>query len=665
MSPRIHASFLGLALASAALLPAAAPAQDESITLTLLHNNDGESSLAPLGYVVGEGEEETPLLVGGAAAFASVLSREIEAARQAGNSVLTVYAGDAFLASATLACSLPPQPPETPVYDAVAQALMPYDAHIIGNHEFDYGPDFLRRFIGEFAQSGREDHPFLSATLDFTGEPEWAGLIAEDGLIEGSASSGRVIGRSAVLADAGSGERFGVVGATTPALPTISSPRGVEVTPDLDAAVEAVQAEIDRLLEQDVDRIILVSHLQDIDNDRDLVSRLSGVDIAVAGGGDELLVSEDVEEEAQLLPGEDPGDVAGAYPQTQEDADGRTVYLVTTAGNYKYVGRIDATFGPDGEVTEIVAGETYPRRVIPGEQAGTEITDLGIEDAVASDPEIGRSVIAPVEACLAEFAATPLLRAEVVLNVARGGWDPFSLGVRSAETNGGNLVADAFIAAYDTYAEESRLPPREGEVVMAVQNGGGIRQNAGNMLPAGGQAGEAITRLDTLNVLPFDNTIVVVEDVSADQLKTILERSCEAVGGGGFLQVSGFRYTCDMTVEVGSRVRDVVYTAGTPDEEDDDLEIVDGAGQVVAGDLSARIVTNSFTADGGDDYPTFEEAGKARLVDADETAIFYEQALREYLESFPVAGEPALPTLGDDDPRYAEETGEGRITIGS
>ena len=47
--------------------------------------------------------------------------------------------------------------------------------------------------------------------------------------------------------------------------------------------------------------------------------------------------------------------------------------------------------------------------------------------------------------------ATPIARSEVVLNVTRGSADPFDLGVRSAETNGGDLIADSFLAAYDTY----------------------------------------------------------------------------------------------------------------------------------------------------------------------------------------------------------------------
>ena len=71
------------------------------------------------------------------------------------------------------------------------------------------------------------------------------------------------------------------------------------------------------------------------------------------------------------------------------------------------------------------------------------------------------SVLKPLQACLDAFASTPVATSEVLINVARGSTDPFVLGVRSAETNGGNLIADSFIAAYDRYAESTGLPPRD------------------------------------------------------------------------------------------------------------------------------------------------------------------------------------------------------------
>ncbi|MBX3029070.1 MAG: 5'-nucleotidase C-terminal domain-containing protein [Chloroflexi bacterium] len=640
--------------------PAAPPAGP--VTLTLLHNNDGESSLLPITYSVGDARETPiPLAIGGIAAFAAVTDREIADARSRGNSVVNVYAGDAFLAGATLACSLPPQPVDTPIFDAVAQRLLPYDAHVFGNHEFDYGPDFLERFVRTFASDGTPDQPFLSANLDFADEPGWADLVESSGIIDGAPVDGRVVARSAIVRDATTGEAFGIVGATTWTLPTISSPRQVQVTADLAATAAAVQAEIDALETAGIDRIILVSHLQDVDNDKDLVAALRGVDIAVAGGGDELLISDAVDESVQLLPGEAQAP-EGGYPTTQTGLDGRDVPIVTTAGNYKYLGRLDVTFDADGTVASIDTATSYPRRVIPDAQDGDQLAELDITDAVTPDAEQLTQVVEPVRACLETFASTAVARSEVVLNVARGNGDPYALGVRSGETNGGNLVADSYVAAYDTYAPTTGLEPRDPSkaLVVAVQNGGGIRQGAGNALPNGGDAPGDITRLDTLGVMAFDNYLVTM-DLSAADLKTVFERSCETLGGGQFLQVSHLAVTCDISAEVGSRVTDLRYTAGTP-ETDDDVALVDADGLVQEVDVPVRVITNQFTAAGGDDYPTFAATRPTSLTNASGEPVFYEQALREYLESFP-ADADGLPTIPATDPRSAQETGEGRITL--
>jgi 5'-nucleotidase len=655
------AASLSLAGSIAAQSPGA-PDLDGPVTLTLLHNNDGESSLLPIAYSVGDaGETATPLDIGGIAAFAAVTAREADAARALGNAVLNVYAGDAFLAGPVLSCSLPPQPADTPVYDALAQSLIPYDVHIFGNHEFDYGPDFLERFVRTFAGAdGLPDQPFLSSNLDFAQEPGWADLLETSGRIDGAPTSGRVVARSSIVHDPTTGAAFGIVGATTWLLPSISSPRMVQVTADLETTAAAVQTEVDSLLDAGVTRIILVSHLQDVDNDQALVATLRGVDIAVAGGGDELLLAQGVDPSLQLLPGE-AQEPAGDYPTIQQDLDGRAVPIVTTAGNYKYLGRLDVTFDADGEVEAIDPGLSYPRRVIPDVQADGVLDGLGITDAVTPDAEQQAQVVGPVDDCLDTFAETPVAGSEVVLNVARGNSDPFALGVRSAETNGGDLVADSYLHAYDEYAPSTGLQTRvDGTyLVVGVQNGGGIRQGAGNQLPQGGTAPGVITRLDTLGVMAFDNHLVTV-DLSAAEAQQMLELSCDSVGGGGFLQVADLVMTCDLTREPGSHAVDVRFTAGTP-ETDDDVVIIDAQG-VVQETLPIRVVTNQFTAAGGDGFDVLAARPATSLVNEASEPIFYEQALREYLATFPT-GADDLPTIPASDTRYASETGEGRITI--
>jgi 2',3'-cyclic-nucleotide 2'-phosphodiesterase / 3'-nucleotidase / 5'-nucleotidase len=655
MRTRFGVAAIALMLAAAIPLAGNAAAQDESITLTLLHNNDGESSLGTLEYGVGEA---ATLEVGGAPAFKAVMDREIAAAREAGNSVLTVYAGDSFLASAALACSNPEDPEATTtVYDALAQSQMPYDVHVFGNHEFDYGPDFLQRYIAGFAGEGATvDQPFISANLDFSGEPVFADLIDEDGIIEVPVADGRVIGGAVITTDAETGERFGVVSATYEDLPIVSSPRGVTVSDP----VSAIQSAVDALTEAGVDKIVFVSHMQGLEADQEIIAELIGVDVAVAGGGDELLVN-DV---TQLLPGEAAEDIFGSYPVYATDAEGKDVPIVTTAGNYKYLGRLDVTFDADGNLVGIDEGTSFPRRVIPIEQAQEGILEeLGVEDAVTSDQAIVGSVLDPLDTCLEELAQTPVAISEVVLNVDRGQYSPdddvFSPGVRSSQTNGGTIIADSFAASYDAHAGNVGLEPRSSDnLVVAVQNGGGIRQNAGPVLPVGGEPGDAITRLNTIDVLPFLNYVVVIQDLAAEDFAAALRTSCESRGGGGFLQVSGVSLTCDYSVPGEVALRDVVIEAG----DGSSVTLVDGQGNVDGSVGPIDVVTNNFTADGGDGYETFVPADKVTLRADDDAQITYERALREYLESFP-AGEDGIPVISGDDAAYANELSDGRITL--
>ncbi|MGB0389837.1 MAG: bifunctional metallophosphatase/5'-nucleotidase, partial [Ardenticatenaceae bacterium] len=151
---------------------------------------------------------------------------------------------------------------------------------------------------------------------------------------------------------------------------------------------------------------------------------LKRVDVAVAGGGDELLTNSSVPTNTQMLPGES-APIGGQYPIQVADADGRTVYLVTSVGNYKYLGRLDVEFDGNGEVASFNAQSSYPRRVIPTSDAATA---LGVSDAVAMDAGIVSSVNDPVQQCLQDLENTAIARTEVSLNVSRA-------SVRGSESN--------------------------------------------------------------------------------------------------------------------------------------------------------------------------------------------------------------------------------------
>ena len=660
---KISSLSITLALVTTQLLtinlvsPANAAEPKTPVTLTLMHNNDGESSLgADAIYKTKSGD----LKVGSTSAFATVFDREIADARQMGNAVLSVYAGDSFLPSKNMICSEPGDPKsQKPVLDAVAQAQMPYDVHILGNHEFDYGTGFLSRYIKAFGANGKRKHPFISGNLDFSKNSDLKSMVGKNTLSSGAIANGKVLGRSYVHTDPVTKHRFGVVSAVTWGLRTISSPGSVKLTTnDLQSTAKAVQAQIDTLQRMGINKIILVSHLQAASNDKELVALLKGVDIAVAGGGDELLQNSAIEDAVELIPGESTP--VGEYPTMLADKAGNEVPLVTTSGNYKYLGRADLFFDEKGNLDAVNPLTSYPRRVVP---VSTVSTAAGITDAVTPKESIVKSVDTPLTACLAGFTA-PIAASNIVFNTDRG--SATVLGVRTAETNGGNLVADAFVYSYNQRYEKAGLPkPSTTTPLVGVQNGGGIRQNPAIVLPVTGKVGE-ITRGNTFDLLPFGNTLVAVTNVSPKELKEIFERSCSisTSGGGQFLQISGMKVVClrngtaqvvstpasgatvgSITTE-GTRVKSITLTDG---------RAIVSNGALVAGAPSVTMVTNNFTADGGDNYPALAALKKSAF------GIDYEVSLYEYLRTFP-AGAAGLATIPDTDARYKAVTGEGRFT---
>ncbi|MGH2736290.1 MAG: bifunctional metallophosphatase/5'-nucleotidase, partial [Actinomycetota bacterium] len=409
------------------------------------------------------------------------------------------------------------------------------------------------------------------------------------------------------------GERIGVVGATTPALPTISSPRNVVVDEDV---AGNIQEEVDALSDRGIDKVILISHLQSVEEDRALAGMLRNVDIMIAGGGDELLANEgDV-----LVPGDEgededgdgvPDNIFGPYPLIEEDANGREVPIVTTPGNYKYVGALKVGFNRRGRVIRIQKSSGL-QRVAGGDQP----------DAVDPNGRIQRWVVEPVTEALAQLAATVVATTEVPLNGVR-------LNVRTEETNLGNLIADAFLTQADKLNESFGAPQPD----IAIQNGGGIRNDS--VIPAGD-----LTELDTFDMLPFGNFLAISEDVDPALFLAQLEQcvsNIEAVDGR-FCQVSGFSFTYDLQAPAGQRVISA--------ELDDGTVMVAGGEVAPTAEPLLNIAMSAFSANGGDGYPV----GSQPFTTLGQTD---QQTLRDFL----VDDLGGVVTAAD-----YPAAGEGRIT---
>jgi len=603
---RIALSGLTAALCTTAVTtPTPAQARDgaslarPAFTLTILHNNDGESSLLPTGRDTdGDGTEDT--LFGGIARF----QRKVDTLRflsffgtwdrgeSFNRAVVLLNSGDNYLPGTTFQAS---QQEGAPFFDGIAAALLRYDALAIGNHEFDFGPATLRRFVETVRNA-----PFVSANLDLSNEPALADLAGSRILKSTIVQAGR--------------ERIGVVGLTTTALPTISSPGGVAVLTDL---AGLAQTEIDRLTRHGVDIIVLQSHLQGLESEKALVGSLRDVDVVIGGGGDEVLA----DEETELFPG-DADNVFGEYPQIALDLDGRQVPVVTTPGNYRYVGQLQLTFDRRGEILSIDRGDSGIRLV----------TDRGPE-------AVGESLIQkvlverPVADFEAELAATLIGTSEIDLDCERN-------EVRGGENNCGNLIADAHLATARARAADFGLDLPQ----IALQNGGGIRGEVD-------QLAGPISIADTFRLQPFGNFVAIAEGVPGETLRQIIEEGAirlPASGDGGFVHVSeGTTLVIDTSfparvadqntgvqISPGERVRTLVLADGT-------VVVAEGVTQDVTVDVAAL----NFSLNGGDAFPAVPNV----TVGATD-----QQSLQGFIENElgGVAGAADYP-----------RGGEGRITI--
>jgi 5'-nucleotidase len=532
-------------------------------SLTVLHNNDGESRLVAAG---------TGALAnfGGAAHFKTVSDSLKRRANNTGSDFIMLSAGDNSLAGTAFAASTN----SGISFDGVALDSLNYDAIVLGNHDFDFGPDTLAKLITTVQNP---TVPFISANLDFTNEAVLQNLVNQNR-----------IAKSVVIQRRG--ERIGVIGATTERLAAISSPRNVIVN----QVRPAVQAEAAALRSQGVNKIILVSHLQSVTEDSLLISQLTNadsIDIAIAGGGSEVLANP-----GTLLV---PGDVIrGPYPTTFRNANNTPIPVITAQGDYRYVGRLSIEFDGNGNLVSIDTANSGPVRV-------SRIAP----DAVQPEPGLFQNVVTPVANFQAQLAATVLGVSQVALDGRRS-------AIRTRETNQGNLLADAHLA------EARRLAPNFGLPLPAValQNSGGIRND--NVIAAGN-----ITAQNTFDIAPFLNFLSIVPNVPRAQFKEILENAYSRIANvdGRFAQIAGMRVVLGLNttlyppriqvdttgLAVGGREGERVREAVILSQSGADSIVVIRNGQVVPGpaitvatiDFLVRPTTSNPNSAGGDGYP--------------------------------------------------------------
>ena len=358
--------------------------------------------------------------------------------------------------------------------------------------------------------------------------------------------NGRVAFEDNLVFTAPDGTKIGVFGLDTPETATKAHPAKIQGVTFLagEDLYDCAQEQVDALTAEGCNYVICLGHL--------------GID-------DESVGNRSID----LLENVDGIDlfIDGHSHSTRTD-------LLDATGGTGMVG--DTVVTSTGTKLESVGVVTIADGVITA--STTPVADLTAEDADVA------TRAAAIQKEIDDEYGTVFATTEVALNGER---EP---GNRTEETNLGDLITDALVWGAE----------REGtEVDAAVTNGGGIRASIA--------AGD-ITKKDINTVLPFGNTLSIVQVTGAELLEA-LEAStyCTPTAIGGFPQVSGIEFTVDTTkaYDQGELYPGSTYY-GPASIQRVTIETV--GGEPFDANATYTIATNDFMAAGGDTYYAFAAA---------------------------------------------------------
>jgi 5'-nucleotidase / UDP-sugar diphosphatase len=326
------------------------------------------------------------------------------------------------------------------------------------------------------------------------------------------------------------GRKVAILGATIPETPTISSPGANIVFEDV---AEAVQPVIDDLENQGIDIVVLISHNGFL-HDQAIAAAVDGIDIIVGGHSHTELLGAD-------------------YPTLIQSKSNEPVVIVQANEANKYLGNLTVNFDTEGVASSWWGAPIKMSASVPQDKA---IAAYLAEKNVALKPFTG---------AVLGTNKTELIRS------------------RTEESNIGNLIADAMLAAV-----------KDKGVQVALTNGGGIRADIGT--------GE-ITMQKLMEVLPFGNLVATFE-IKGSDLWQVFDHGVNRVeeGSGRFLSMSGAKIVWDPSkppfdyaAQTGGRITAV--------------SISDGKGGWNPLDPNAvyKVAANNYIRGGGDDFKVLKE----------------------------------------------------------
>ncbi|XP_041983040.1 apyrase-like isoform X2 [Aricia agestis] len=339
--------------------------------------------------------------------------------------------------------------------------MVHHDAHVLGNHEFDNGIEGVVPYLKAL------EAPVVTANIIDDDEPTIQGLYEPSIIVEKN------------------GRRIGIIGVIIASTNELASTGQLRFTDE----VETVRQEAEKLHEQGVDIIVVLSHCG-LDIDRNIA--LNGgpyIDIIVGGHSHTLLSNEEPPVGSVFTP-------AGPYPVVVEQPT-RSVLIVQAAAHTAYLGEIKLYFNENGELLSWNGNPHY----------------------VSNEIEQAPDVLAKVNEYLpmiSELANEKVGFSKVHL----------SSSCACGECNLGSFICDAFL--------HSVLDRAEGDAWsyahLCVINQGGIRVDI---------APGDVTFESLLLSTPFENNVEVF-DLKGEHILELLEFSVanDPYPGGRMVQIS-------------------------------------------------------------------------------------------------------------------------------
>ncbi|VEN61874.1 unnamed protein product [Callosobruchus maculatus] len=210
---------------------------------------------------------------------------------------------------------------------------LPFDAQVLGNHEFDDGIDGVVPYIKALK------HPVIVSNIDDSLEPKMQGIYSKSTVIERN------------------GKKIGIVGVIVEDCDEISNTGKLRFLPES----ASVNAEAERLVEEEgVFTVIVLSH-SGYDHDRLMAKNASDkISLIVGGHSHTFLYTGD------NPPG--PETPKGPYPTIVQKPNGHNVLVTQASAFSKYLGNVTVYLDKNGEIADFVGAPIFLSPELPQDE---------------------------------------------------------------------------------------------------------------------------------------------------------------------------------------------------------------------------------------------------------------------------------------------------------